>query len=51
MKIEISTILYNIAMILLVISASFVVTKAISAKFIHKEEEGDEEEKEKEKEA
>jgi len=40
MKIEISTLVYNIAMILLVIAGSFIVTKLISNRFIKSEDEG-----------
>ena len=43
MKIEISALVYNISMILLIIAGSFILTRLISRKFIKDEDEGTEE--------
>jgi len=43
MKIEISALIYNISMILLILAGSFILTKLISRKFIKDENEAAEE--------
>jgi len=41
MKIEISALIYNISMILLVIAGSFIITKLISSRFLKKDDDAE----------